>query len=56
VVKLDFDGMAGIKGADSFLKCCFLDFPSEYNTSNGNHQFWRKWGNLKEQFLTKKPS
>ncbi len=24
----------------SFLKSCFWYFPSEYNSSNGNHHFW----------------
>jgi hypothetical protein len=27
-------------GEASFLKSRFRDFPSEYTTSNGNHQSW----------------
>jgi hypothetical protein len=29
-----------------FLKSCFGDFPSEYTTSNANHQFWPGEGGI----------
>jgi hypothetical protein len=40
------------KKEDSFLYCCFLHFPSEYKTSNRNHQFVRDKARLftKETF------
>jgi hypothetical protein len=35
-----------------FLKCCFWDFPSKCNSSNGNQQIWPEKGdNLGRQFF-----
>ena len=36
-------GLAG--GVEYFLKCCFWHFPSEYDSSNRNEQFWSENGN-----------
>jgi hypothetical protein len=34
----DFGALSSIVANDFFLKYCFCDFPSEYDSSNGNHQ------------------
>jgi hypothetical protein len=46
-----FEGRWQISGEGNgfFLKSCFGDFPSEYATSTGNHQFaTEKWAQFEE--------